>query len=114
MKSTLDSIFKVGFGVELNSLSGSDDFGSQFTKAFEDVNASVYWRFVDIFWKLKRLLNIGSEAALKRNVKVMDDFVFRLIECKREQQQMKTETTGVRKSGSVYIEHGSLSYVNCY
>ncbi|KAJ8650113.1 hypothetical protein MRB53_003136 [Persea americana] len=89
MKSTLDSIVKVGFGVDLNSLTGSDDFGSQFTKAFEDVNASVYWRFVDLFWKLKKFLNIGSEAVLKRNVKVIDEFVFRLIQCKR--QQMKTE-----------------------
>ncbi|KAJ8650112.1 hypothetical protein MRB53_003135 [Persea americana] len=91
MKSTLDSIFKVGFGVDLNSLSPTDDFGSQFTKAFEDVNASIYWRFLDLFWKLKKFLNIGSEAALKRNVKVMDEFVFRLIQCKR--QQMKTERT---------------------
>ncbi|KAF9613967.1 hypothetical protein IFM89_014032 [Coptis chinensis] len=89
MKSTLDSIFKVGFGIELNSLSGSDEFGNKFTKAFDDSNVSVYWRFVDPFWKIKRFLNIGSEAALKRNIKVMDDFLFQAIRCKRE--QMKSE-----------------------
>ncbi|KAF8380394.1 hypothetical protein HHK36_027879 [Tetracentron sinense] len=89
MKSTLDSIFKVGFGVDLNSLSGSDEFGNQFTKAFDDSNVIIYWRYVDLFWKIKRFLNIGLEASLKRNIKVMDDFVFQLIRCKRE--KMKTE-----------------------
>ncbi|KAK8973510.1 hypothetical protein V6N11_008871 [Hibiscus sabdariffa] len=57
MKSALDSIFKVGFGVELNALS------------------------------VKRLLNIGMEAALKRNVEIIDDFVFELIRRKREQME---------------------------
>ncbi|XVE64123.1 hypothetical protein DITRI_Ditri07aG0076600 [Diplodiscus trichospermus] len=89
MKSTLDSMFKVGFGVELNALSGSDEFGNRFTKAFDDSNVIVYWRYVDVFWKVKRFLNIGLEAALKRNVKIIDDFIFELIKCKRE--QMKNE-----------------------
>ncbi|KAK1307297.1 hypothetical protein QJS10_CPA10g00745 [Acorus calamus] len=85
MKSTLDSIFKVGFGVELNSFSGSDDLGTWFSKAFDESNFIVFGRFVDLFWKIKRFLNIGSEAALKRNMKVIDDFVFELIRRKREQ-----------------------------
>ncbi|KAF5193037.1 Cytochrome p450 [Thalictrum thalictroides] len=89
MKSTLDSIFKVGFGIELNSLSGTDEFGNQFTKAFDDSNVIVFWRFVDPFWKIKRFLNIGSEATLKRNIQIIDDFVFQAIRCKRE--QMKSE-----------------------
>ncbi|XP_022765619.1 cytochrome P450 704C1-like isoform X2 [Durio zibethinus] len=89
MKSTLDSIFKVGFGVDLNALSGSDEFGNRFTKAFDDSNVIVYWRYVDLFWKVKRFLNIGLEAALKRNVKIIDEFIFELIQCKRE--QMKKE-----------------------
>ncbi|XVF54001.1 hypothetical protein PTKIN_Ptkin05aG0146400 [Pterospermum kingtungense] len=87
MKTTLDSIFEVGFGVELNALSGSDEFGNQFTKAFDDSNFIVYWRYVDVFWKVKRFLNIGLEAALKRNVKIIDDFIFNLIQCKREQRK---------------------------
>ncbi|PIA49824.1 hypothetical protein AQUCO_01300516v1 [Aquilegia coerulea] len=89
MKSTLDSIFKVGFGIELNSLSGTDEFGNQFTKAFDDSNVIVYWRFVDPFWKLKRFLNIGAEASLKKNIQIIDDFVFQAIRSKRE--QMKSE-----------------------
>ncbi|CAL5404912.1 unnamed protein product [Camellia sinensis] len=69
VKSTLDSIFKVGFGVELNTLSGSDEFSTPFMKAFDDSNVIVYWRYVDLLWKIKRFLNIGLEADLKQNIK---------------------------------------------
>ena len=46
------------------------------------------------FGKLKGSL-IGLEAALKRNVKIIDDFIFELIQCKRE--QMKNERLVVSK-----------------
>ncbi|XP_057508986.1 cytochrome P450 704C1-like isoform X2 [Actinidia eriantha] len=87
MKSTLDSIFKVGFGVDLNTLSGSDESSNRFMKAFDDSNAIVYWRYVDILWKIKRLLNVGLEAVLKQNIEVIDNFVYELIRCKREQMK---------------------------
>lgn len=84
MRCTLDSIFKVGFGVELECLEGSSTEGSRFMKAFDDSNALVYWRYVDPLWKLKRFLNIGSEALLKKNIKIIDDFVHGLIRTKRK------------------------------
>lgn len=97
MKSTLDSLFKVGFGIELNSLSGLDEFGVRFTKAFDDANEIVYWRFVDPFWKIRRFLNIGLEAALKRHMKVINDFVFKLIKHKREQMKTGTKAQGAKE-----------------
>ncbi|KAH7692444.1 Abieta-7,13-dien-18-ol hydroxylase protein [Dioscorea alata] len=84
MKSTLDSIFKVGFGVDLDTLSGSNEQGTRFSKAFDDSNFIIFHRYVDLFWEVKRYLNIGLEAQLKRNLKVIDDFVFQLIHSKRE------------------------------
>ncbi|PON56765.1 Cytochrome P450, E-class, group I [Trema orientale] len=84
MRCTLDSIFKVGFGVELNCLEGSSKEGSAFMKAFDESNALTYWRYADPFWKLKRYFNIGSEASLKKNIKVIDDFVHQLIKNKRK------------------------------
>ncbi|KAH7519551.1 hypothetical protein FEM48_Zijuj08G0049000 [Ziziphus jujuba var. spinosa] len=84
MRCTLDSIFKVGFGVELNCLEGSSKEGTTFMKAFDDANALVYWRYADPFWKLKRFLDVGTEASLKKNVKVVDDFVRQLIRTKRK------------------------------
>ncbi|XP_066375493.1 cytochrome P450 704C1-like isoform X1 [Miscanthus floridulus] len=87
MKTTMDSIFKVGFGFELNTLSGSDEPSIQFSKAFDDANFLVFHRYVDIFWKLKRFLSIGSEAKLKRDIEIIENFVIQLIHQKREQMK---------------------------
>ncbi|XP_076934378.1 cytochrome P450 704C1-like [Bidens hawaiensis] len=87
MKSTLDSIFKVGFGFDLDTLSGLDEASNRFMKAFDESNSLVFWRFVDLLWKLKRFLSIGSEADLKQNIRIVDEFVYGLIRNKREQMQ---------------------------
>lgn len=84
MRFTLNSIFKVGFGVELNCMDGSSEDGIEFMKAFDDSNALVYWRYVDPFWRLKRFMNIGFEATLKKKIKVLDDFLYKLITYKRK------------------------------
>ncbi|XP_062233705.1 cytochrome P450 704C1-like isoform X2 [Phragmites australis] len=91
MKTTMDSIFKVGFGLELNTLSGSDESGIQFSEAFDEANYLVYHRYVDIFWQLKRFLNIGSEAKLKRSIQTIDNFVMQLIHQKREQMKNRRD-----------------------
>ncbi|KAH0762932.1 hypothetical protein KY290_019005 [Solanum tuberosum] len=62
MKATLDSVFRVAFGVELDSMSGSNEQGKNFIAAFDDANAMTLWRYVDILWKIKRFLNIETEA----------------------------------------------------
>ncbi|KAA8533810.1 hypothetical protein F0562_031327 [Nyssa sinensis] len=94
MKSTLDSIFKVGFGVELNTLSGLDEFSNQFMKALDDSNVIVFWRYVDLLWRIKRFLNIGLEATLKQNIKIIDNFIYELIRRKREQMENGTHDKG--------------------
>ncbi|KAH7519547.1 hypothetical protein FEM48_Zijuj08G0048600 [Ziziphus jujuba var. spinosa] len=83
LKFTLDSLFKVGFGVELSCLEGTNREGGAFMKEFDESNALVHWRYVDPLWKLKRFFNIGFEASLKKNIKVLDDFVYNLIMKKR-------------------------------
>ena len=83
MRCTLDAIFKVGFGAELNCLEGSNKEGLAFMKAFDDSQALLLWRFIDPFWKLKKLLSIGSEATLKNNIRLVDEFVDKLIREKR-------------------------------
>lgn len=84
MKSTLDSIFKVGFGVELDTMCGSDDEGKKFSEAFDDASASSLYRYVDVLWPIKKFLNIGLEAKLKESVRIVDDFVYKLINNKVE------------------------------
>ncbi|KAJ8650111.1 hypothetical protein MRB53_003134 [Persea americana] len=85
MKCTLDSIFKVGFGVDLNCLGGSSKDGTAFITAFDESNGLVYWRYADFLWKIKRLFNVGSEAVLRKNVKLIDDFVYQVIRNKRKE-----------------------------
>lgn len=91
MKSTLDSIFKVAFGVELDSMCGSNEEGTRFGNAFDDASAMTLWRYVDIFWKIKRFLNIGSEARLKQRLQVVDTFVYKLIRNKTDQMHYSQE-----------------------
>ncbi|MED6182054.1 hypothetical protein PIB30_025130 [Stylosanthes scabra] len=91
MRSALDSICQVGFGTELNCLEESSKEGVEFMKAFDESNALIYWRYVDPFWKIKRFLNVGSEATLKKNVKLMDDFVHGVIKARKAQLAVQQE-----------------------
>ncbi|GMI98342.1 cytochrome P450, family 704, subfamily A, polypeptide 2 [Hibiscus trionum] len=87
MKYAMESIVKVGFGVDLNCmiLSSEIDEGMAFMKALDDAIQSVNFRYIDPLWKLKRLLNIGSEASLKRNIKIIDNIVYNVLRTKRKQ-----------------------------
>ncbi|CAM0903271.1 unnamed protein product [Alopecurus aequalis] len=85
MRSTLDSIFKIGFGVNLGGLSGSSKEGAAFARAFDDASEQVLYRFFDLLWKAKRLLNVSSEAAMKRSVRTINEFVYAVIDKKIEQ-----------------------------
>ncbi|MFS7960780.1 putative abieta-7,13-dien-18-ol hydroxylase [Helianthus anomalus] len=85
LKCTLDSIFKVGFGFDLDTLSGLDEANNQFMKAFDESNSLTFWRFVDLLWKVKRYFSVGpEEAELKKTIRMVDEFVYELIRNKRE------------------------------
>ncbi|XP_074288030.1 cytochrome P450 704C1-like [Silene latifolia] len=84
MRSTLDSIFKVGFGVDLDTTCGSNEEGKRFTQAFDDASAISLYRYVDVFWPIKKFLNIGLEAKLKHDIRIVNDFVYKLIINKSE------------------------------
>ncbi|CAN4111646.1 unnamed protein product [Withania somnifera] len=92
MRCSLDSIFKVGFGVDLNCMDGSSGDDNEFIKAFDDANALTYWRYVDPLWKLKRFFNIRSEFFLKKNIKFIREFVDELIRTRRKQLEMKQDS----------------------
>ncbi|KAM3397580.1 hypothetical protein P3S68_001093 [Capsicum galapagoense] len=100
MKATLDSIFAVAFGIELDSMSGSNEEGKIFSDAFDKASAITTWRYVDIFWKIKRALNIGSEAKLKEYIRTVDVFVYKLIQRKTEQMS-KPEADLSRKKEDI-------------
>ncbi|KAJ0968666.1 hypothetical protein J5N97_025583 [Dioscorea zingiberensis] len=85
MKSTMDSIFQVAFGVELDCLTASNREGREFAEAFDDASSLITWRYVDISWKIKKFLNIGCEAVLKEKIRIVDEFIYKMIHCKIEQ-----------------------------
>lgn len=86
LRLTMDSICKVAFGTEVNSLTKTDSGAeASFAKAFDTANSLVLWRYCDISWKLKRYFNIWSEATLKENMKKMDDFVYKVIQSRRHE-----------------------------
>ncbi|KAI3829202.1 hypothetical protein L1987_03319 [Smallanthus sonchifolius] len=56
-------------------------------RAFDDANTLTYKRFADISLKIKKFFNIGFEAELKKNMRVIDEFVYKVIRIKIEQMQ---------------------------
>ncbi|XP_072988116.1 cytochrome P450 704B1 [Typha latifolia] len=103
MRMTLDSICKVGFGVEIGTLS-PDLPDNSFAQAFDTANIIVTLRFIDPLWKIKRFLHIGSEALLKKSIKVVDEFTYNMI------RQRKAEIEQAQASGiQGKIKHDILS-----
>lgn len=89
MKLALDSIFQVAFGTALDNMCESSEEGKSFGDAFDNSSALTLFRFVDVFWRIKKFLNVGSEALLRKNTKTVDDFVYKLIHKKIEQMKKK-------------------------
>ncbi|KAM0069514.1 putative abieta-7,13-dien-18-ol hydroxylase [Helianthus debilis subsp. tardiflorus] len=114
MKLTMDSIFKVGFGIDLDNLGGNEE-GVRFSLAFDDANNLIYKRFYDPSWRIKKFFNIGMEAELKTNLKIVDDFVYKLIQTKIEQMQMSKDESLFKKddilSRFVEVHHKNPKYL---
>ncbi|KAK3156969.1 hypothetical protein QOZ80_2AG0114460 [Eleusine coracana subsp. coracana] len=84
LKATMDSIFTIAFGLDLDTLGGSGE-GSRFAAAFDDASEFTLIRYVNPFWKVMRLLNVGSEAMLKERIKVVDEFVYKRIRARAQE-----------------------------
>lgn len=112
MKATLDSMFRVTLGAELDSMCGSSKEGNDFADAFDNASALTIWRYVDVFWRIKKFLNIGSEAAMKQNTKTVNDFVFKLISNRIEQMRSSKDDSSV--SELVRVSVSDLKCISFY
>ncbi|KAH9295605.1 hypothetical protein KI387_039193 [Taxus chinensis] len=92
MRMTLDSICKVGFGVEIGTLSLQMP-DNPFASAFDTANIVVTLRFIDPLWRIKRFLRIGSEALLNQSIQTIDQFTYSMI------HKRKTEIKQAKASG---------------
>lgn len=102
MRMTLDSICKVGFGVEIGTLAPNLPENS-YAHAFDTANIIVTLRFIDPLRKIKKMLSIGSEAQLGKSIKVIDDFTYSVI------RRRKAEIEDIKKSGQ---QNQVVSYPN--
>jgi len=87
MEATLDSVCKVIFGVDLNTMRGTYNEGTEFSNAFDEASVAVMYRYFNFLWRIMRFFNIGSEAVLRKSLRVMDEFVYKVIRNKIEQAQ---------------------------
>lgn len=102
MKSTLDSVFKVVLGVDLDSMCGTNERATEFTNAFNEASEITTHRYIDLLWRIKRYFNIGSEARLKILIEVVNEFVYKLIQSKIEQvHKSQLDSSLVAKKGDI-------------
>eukprot|EP01060_Flectonema_neradi_P039385 TRINITY_DN865_c0_g1_i3.p1 TRINITY_DN865_c0_g1~~TRINITY_DN865_c0_g1_i3.p1 ORF type:complete len:486 (+),score=124.15 TRINITY_DN865_c0_g1_i3:55-1512(+) len=71
---TFDSINEIAFGRSVNSLEGNEK-DTQFCKAFDDSQATVFSRFINPLWKVMKFLNIGSERKLRGSLKTVNEYI---------------------------------------
>ncbi|KAL3840566.1 hypothetical protein ACJIZ3_025157 [Penstemon smallii] len=103
MRMTLDSICKVGFGVEIGTLA-PDLPDNCFARAFDTANIIVTLRFIDPLWKIKKFFNMGSESVLDQSIKTIDDFTYSVIKKRKAEID---EAKGINKDDK--IKHDILS-----
>ncbi|RXH69946.1 hypothetical protein DVH24_007202 [Malus domestica] len=88
---------QVGFGVEIGTLAPNLP-DNHFAKAFDTAKIIVTLRFIDPLWRIKRYLNVGSEALLDKSIKTIDNFTYSVIqrrkaEIKESQQSSENKVT---------------------
>ncbi|KAM6549820.1 hypothetical protein CsatB_021496 [Cannabis sativa] len=107
MRMTLDSICKVGFGVEIGTLAPNLP-ENNFAQAFDTANIIVTLRFIDPLWRIKRFLNVGSEALLDKSIKTIDDFTYSVIRKRKKEIKEARENSKDSKHDilSRFIELG--------
>ncbi|KAJ7541905.1 hypothetical protein O6H91_10G081500 [Diphasiastrum complanatum] len=79
MRTTLDSICELGFGLELGSLS-SPLPEVPFANAFDRVAEAIAHRSLDLFWRIRRALRLGYEKGLQDYIRLLDAFTFKVIQ----------------------------------
>mmetsp|Transcript_29438 Transcript_29438/g.45527 ORF Transcript_29438/g.45527 Transcript_29438/m.45527 type:complete len:373 (-) Transcript_29438:44-1162(-) len=80
---TMDSIAKIGFGVDFGSLDEPDD---AFSLAFDALQENIVKRAFspEIIFRFQRALGLGVEQEVIKNAKILNDTVGRIIKAREE------------------------------
>ncbi|KAG5043563.1 hypothetical protein AAZX31_03G141800 [Glycine max] len=92
-----DNICKIAFGFDPEYLTLSAE-RSKFAQAFEEATEISSKRFrepLPLVWKIKRLLNIGSERRLRRAVKEVHEFARNIVREKKKELKEKQSLESV-------------------
>eukprot|EP01018_Ginkgo_biloba_P035892 Gb_02832 [translate_table: standard] len=82
-----DNICGVAFGVDPGCLHPSLP-SSRFAEAFDDATDISRQRSLSIFsypWRIKRMLNLGSERRLREAIRVVNEFAMGIIYCRKNE-----------------------------
>ncbi|KAJ6829581.1 putative cytochrome P450 94B3-like [Iris pallida] len=106
-----DNVCKVAFDVDPGRLSsrGGSGEGDAFACSYEAATAIVVGRFKTprLLWSLRRLLGLGRERALKRELAVLKDFAAKVVNEKRRDHAIGTG--GGRDLLSMVMAEGDFS-----
>ncbi|KAG1687744.1 hypothetical protein DVH05_004613 [Phytophthora capsici] len=92
---TMEVFIELGFGLHLRSDNGESSF---FEKAVDNIQIRIAERMQrpTVAWKLERLLDVGSEAELRRSVDVVNAITLEAVEAKRKRKSCGNLITGSR------------------
>ncbi len=83
MRTTLDVICEVGFGVRIHALTQRSRL--PFAAAFDDAQEMANFRFFSPHWRCKRAARIGRERVLADSVRVINEFASGVIAARRSE-----------------------------
>jgi len=79
----MDCFSEVAFGESTNSLEKVND---PFSRSFDRVQQLITLRFADPFWKIKQWLQVGREAQITEDMKVLNAYAMNVIEKRKKSQ----------------------------
>ncbi|XP_059295868.1 cytochrome P450 CYP94D108 [Lycium ferocissimum] len=86
-----DNIIKLAFNVDPNCLGGAE---SEFMQAFEIATTLSSGRFmyaIPFLYRIKKILNIGSEKKLQKSIKIVHEFADKIINSRLEERAEKKD-----------------------
>lgn len=115
-----DNVCKLAFNVDPGCLGGDGTAGAEFMAAFEDAAMLSSGRFMSALpslWKIKRLLNLGTERRLKESIATVHEFADEIIRSRIEADNnggdldLLSRFIGVEDSSPEFLRDIVISFI---
>ncbi|GAB2232575.1 hypothetical protein Droror1_Dr00011617 [Drosera rotundifolia] len=94
---TSDEVLLTGNTLAFDDACSTPEEAAKSCPAFDKANDLSLKKFVDVLWPIKKRLNIGSEATLKKCVEITDHVVYKLIERRAQEMRQSQDSTSVTR-----------------